>query len=255
MHLQKMPSDFKPSSRFEKLSQNDTLYQFSTSKYNVRVEYACSNFYAPEFYYVSVADKSGRAIWNGEKALFLDTLFSCQFISDRFDKMILNRVHNTSNSHSQQIVLINLKAGGEIALTQEDSFGFYGHFQSFDAVFYINANAIVCHHFALNRFFLLQEMLAKHFTSFKTWNVCAKANCILVVTNEEVNNLKVFDVIEEKVLAEATLPIELNGKPNLNFAFTSNNNIMILDVATNIKSDTQNVVRVKHEYFSIQFNS
>ncbi len=242
---------YKREQKFVKISKNDTLYVLPTAKYDVTVEYASSNFYAPDFYYVSVKDKQGKNIWSGNKSMFLDTLFSAQFISNRFDKMILNRVNDTTNPNSQQMILVDLKTGTENTLTGESFFGMFGHFQSFDAVFFYEAATIHCLDFENGKEFRLDQIIAKHFTGYKTWGLCSVKDCIIVNTLEKENNLLLFNIRKEQIMAKCTLVHKAADSVNCSFNATADENELLLTVTYADKAANGHLAYTRTEYFKV----
>lgn len=253
MHIIKMPSGYKPVSRFIKISQNDTVYALSTEKYDVTLEYASSNFYAPSFYYVTVKDKEGKIVWNGGKSVFLEYLFSCQFISDRYDKMILNRVNDTSNSKSQQMIWVDLPSGTETELTGEGFYGSFGHFENFDAVFFNEVgNRITCLDFERNVKFDFSHLLETHFPGYTTWGLSPIRHAVMVLTPTKENNLVLFDLYKEEVIDQCTLAFGEAERVNFTFGIPGESETRIT-VSYSNKAANGYFAHAGTDYFTIQF--
>lgn len=200
--------------KFTALRGSNTDYLFSTIKYDIEVKYGNSVFYAPSFYYVEAKNKQGAAIWSGGKRLFLDSLFQSDFISDKFDKLILCEVHDTGDSSSLQIVLVDLKTGQEQYLTQKGSHDNYGHFQSFDGVYYWDGKDILVVDFETNARYALYGLLTDNFTGIKAWSSCPVARCVVVVADAQQNNVSLFNFREKRIVEQTTL--ELDKADNIN---------------------------------------
>ncbi|MBK7149740.1 MAG: hypothetical protein IPH78_13220 [Bacteroidetes bacterium] len=255
MRVTALPNDYKSPKRFVKISKNDTLYLFATAKYDVMVEYASSNFYAPDFYYVSVKDKDGTQIWSGGKSVFLDSLFRAHFISDRFDKMILNRVNDTANSHSQQMILVDLKTSLETVLSEEGFYGSFGNFGSLDAVFFhADGTAVKCVDFENKIDFRLDLLLAKHIPGKKTWGLSPISNCILVCTEADENNLLLFDIRQEVIVGQCTFNHAKADSMGTYFHLISEHDKSAeITVMYSNRNAIGNLVHAGNDYFRIDF--
>lgn len=254
MQLIKMPDGHKPLQRYTKISKNDTLYLFPTAKYDVTVEYASSNFYAPDFYYVTVKDKQGKTIWSGHPSVFLDALFSAPFISDRFDKMILNRVNDTGNSHSQQMIWVDLKTGAEHTFSREGFYGPFGHFQSFDGIYYSAVDgAINCMDFESNSEFQLNQLLDRHFDNRKLWGPSPVQDCIVVLTTSSENNLILFDIRNEKVVQQCTIVHKEADRVSYSLGAINADNELPISVSYAHKSPNGFFAHSGTEYFKLVF--
>ena len=253
MQIQQLAANYKQENRFIKLSKNDTEYRFKTSKYVVDVVYATSNFYAPVFYYVTVKNNQNEIIWSGDKAIFLDRLFSAEFISDKFDSLILNRVNDTTRSNSMQIILIDLKTGEEKNFTQEGFYADFGHFISFDGIFYSESKDLNCIDFETGKTFLLNQTLKKHFSDIKTWGVCPIDYCILVITKAKENNVALFDLRKQEIKALATLQWKEADQVNLQIGSVQSNHSTIVTISYSNRLANGILINSETEYFEIRF--
>lgn len=245
----------KQPSRFVRPQDNETFFILSTGKYVVEIKYASSNFYAPEFYYVKVKDRQGNILWDGQESVFLDSLFSTEFISDRFDKIILNRVNDTGNSHSQQLILIDLKNGTETALTAEGYFTGFGHFRSFNAIYYSPPGGIRCIDLEDGKEFMLNQIIESCFSSaaIETWSVCPVQDCIVVLTKGKENNLLLFNVSSHEIVGQGTVPWEEAERVNRTFRLLEAPNEMEITVAYSHKAPNGYFAHTKSEYYKAVF--
>ena len=247
--------NYKRATRFIKISKNDTLYLFPSAKYDVTVEYSTSNFYAPDFYYVSVKDKIGKPIWSGGQSVFLDSLFAAHFISDHYDKMILNRVNDTSNSNSQQMILVDLKTGMETVLSEEGFFGSFGHFGSLDAIFFhADGAGIKCVDFENGMEIRLDVMLAKHISSIKNWGLSPIPHCILIYTEATENNLLLFNIRNEIIVDQCTFIHNNAYSINVTFQLIQGEDkAAVVSVSYSNRNATGNLVHAGNDYFRVDF--
>ena len=233
------------------MSANDTQYLFPSEKYDVVLSYSHSNFYAPDFYFVRVSDKAGNEIWNGGDSVFLDSLFSNPFISDSYNKLIVNKVFDSSDSHSQQITCINLLNGEESALTEKGYFGIYGHFQSFDAAFYQEENVIHVVDFLHQKKYTLHALLNSCFNDVLTWGVCSVTDCILVCSSALTENLSLFDLKKETVLSTCSLPLEVADSRHISIQKNIVNNEIQISISYANKDKNGILNHKETQYFSL----
>lgn len=180
--------------------KNDTHHVYSSEKYEVEFVFRSSMFYGPEFYSACVKDKLGNVIWNGGDAIFLDSFFNSDFLSDKFDKLILTFLKSADSDKHMQILLVDLKTAKEEVLTKEDCYLKAGHLLSFDAVYYDTVQSTECIDYTHNRKFNLKEIFAKYFTEILIWGSCPVNNCVLVITKAEENNVHLFNIIDQKIV-------------------------------------------------------
>jgi len=255
MKISKLPHDFKRTPRFTRPPhiKTDTHYIFTTPKYVAEVVYHSSMFYAPEFYKVTVRSVDGKQIWSSGDAIFLDTLFSSDFISDEFDRMILTRVNSTESSNHSQIVLIDLKTGNKEVLTEEGAYYSAGNFVSFDGIYYSDSRAIHCVDYSNNHSFILSEVLQKYFAQIKTWGTCFVKDCILVVTTDKENNVCLFNLRQQKITDRSNLCWQDADAVSISISTGTNKEETILSVSY---ADRQASGALKHrgtEYFKLEF--
>ncbi len=239
--------------KFTPLPGSNTDYLFSTIKYDIEVKYGSSVFYAPSFYYVEAKNKQGAVIWSGGKRLFLDSLFQSDFISDKFDKLILCEVHDTGDSSSLQIVLVDLKTGEEKYLTDIGSHDNYGHFQSFDGVYYWDGKDIRVIDFETNERYVLYSLLQENFANIKAWRPCPIAGCVVVLTDAQQNNVSLFNFREKKIVEQLTLLLDKADNINLFMTNEPDKNRVIIS-ADFANRDANGILKpLKTERYKIEF--
>ncbi|MFN8236807.1 MAG: hypothetical protein U0T77_01435 [Chitinophagales bacterium] len=253
MKIVQQPEGYKPLPRFVKISVNDTQYAFYTPKYVVDVEYACSNFYAPDFYRVSVKNRQGNTIWDGKKSTFLDTLFVEPFISDRYDTMILNRVNDTGNSNSQQLILIDLVSGTEAILTPEGYFTRFGHIQSFNAIYFSAADGIQCKELETGHEFMLKPLLSTYLPLAEAWGVCPVQDCILVFSKTKENNIALFNLKTRQIQEQQTIQWEDAERVNWSFNNILQEQSTVLTASYSHKAPNGYWAHTKSVYYKIDF--
>lgn len=201
-----------PPSRFVRPQhiKTDTHFILNTEKYVVEIVYHSSMFYAPDFYNVAVKTKDGNLIWDGGKTLFLDTLFSVDFISDRYEQMVLTRVNATDSPHHMQVLLVDLKTGMASPVTEESNIAIAGHLVSMNAYFYHQHNATWYVDMRSKTTHNLSEKITKQFEKILTWGTCCIDECILVITPGQTNNVSLFNIKEESIEDQGTIPIRTN---------------------------------------------
>ncbi|HLP21138.1 MAG TPA: hypothetical protein VK174_12590 [Chitinophagales bacterium] len=253
MKITPLAHGLKPPPIFHPMPGSVQSFIFSTSRCDIEAVFAASNFYAPEFYKLTAKNKAGAIIWSGGQSLFLDAFFSQEFISDTYNKLILQRISDTGNPSSGQILLIDLTTGTEKELTPKGAYAHMGHFQNFDGVFYMQHGNIYCIDFETGKEFLLNPMLKKHFPAIKTWWTCPVKNCIIVVTANTENNIALFDIYEEKIKQTGTLL--LDAADNVNLAFTSSINESVLFITAEFANRNTNgiLAHTKSAYYKIEF--
>ncbi len=207
MKISSLPSGYKLTPRFSRPAhiKNDIYHLYTSEKYVVEIIFHSAMFYAPEFYKVSVNSKSGEQIWSGGETLFLDSLFRTDFVSDRYDRMVLTRVNSTESANHMQVICVDLKTGKEEVLTEEGHYHLAGHFTSFDGIYYYSKIGVECIHYGDNSRFILEEILNTHFTEIQTWGTCSIKDCILVITREQGKNIHLFDLIKQQIKDSVTL--------------------------------------------------
>jgi hypothetical protein len=255
MKVSKLPPGYKPFPRFTRPAhiKTDTHYIFTTKKYVAEVVYHSSMFYAPEFYKVTVKHLDGKQIWSGGDAIFLDTLFLTDFISDEYERMILTRVNSTESSSHLQIILIDLKTGKEELLTPEGAFYSAGHFISFDGVYYSDSKAVHCIDYSNNRSFVLTEVLKKHFQDIKTWGTCPANNCILVISKDRENNVALFDLRKEEVIEQATLHWKEADQVSIQVGCVLDKNCTTVTASYSNRTASGTLIYSGIEYFQVDF--
>lgn len=255
MKIEKLPTRFKPLSRFTKPDQvkADTHYIFTTKKYVVEIVYHSSMFYAPDFFKVTVKASNGKHIWSGGDSMFLDTLFLTDFISDDYDRMILTRVNSTESSGHMDIILIDLKNGEEDILTEEGAYSAAGHFVSFDCIYYADHNGVHCIDCDTKNSFMLHDILLQHFKEIKTWGACAVKDCILVIAGNEENNVCIFNLMERRVIDSATLFWGHSTSVTLSIGCVNDNETSIVSVSYADKQ-ANGVLKHSHtEHFVLRY--
>ncbi len=255
MKVSKLPLGYKPFPRFTRPAhiKTDTHYIFTTKKYVAEVVYHSSMFYAPDFYKVTVKHIGGKKLWSGGDAVFLDTLFLTDFISDEYERMILTRVNSTKSSSHLQIILIDLKTGKEELLTPEGAFYSAGHFISFDGVYYSDSKAVHCIDYSNNRSFVLTEVLKKHFQDIKTWGTCPANNCILVISKDRENNVALFDLRKEEVIEQATLHWKEADQVSIQVGCVLEKNCTTVTASYSNRTTNGTLIYSGIEYFQVDF--
>ena len=243
----------KPQQNFERVKGKTETLLFTTEKYKVECAWSTSNFHGPDFFCVLVTDLNGKFIWDGRADVFMDSVFSSDFISDRFDKMILTRVNDTGNSNSTQVILVDLKNGSAQALSEEGFCAAAGHFISFDAVFWSEKEDVHCFDFENKKDFLLFEILKKQFTDIKTWAPSPVADCILIVTAEAENNLVLFDVRKAEIREKQTIAFKKMEFIHPRFERLQSPDKAVLSVSYAQKAANGYPAHAGTDYFSISF--
>ncbi len=253
MKINQLPASYKHKSQ----TRNGNVYRFTTPKYVVDIVLASSNNFNVSFYYVTVSNKQGQVVWTGGKSEFLDSLDYNEFISDRFDRLILTRVNDTNRSDSMQYILVDLKTGEEKNLVIEGRYGSCGHFISFDGVFFhvFNdvQNELNCIDFETGKTFLLFEILKKHFPEYKSWGICPIDNCILVITNEKVNNVALFDCRKQEIKSVATLQWEEADNVTIRTVSVHSSQSTILSVSYSNLASNGYLKHLKETFFEVEF--
>ena len=242
----------KPHPRFERI-KGDIEFLFSTSLYDVRVTYATSVFYAPDFYHVSVMDKQGNTIWSGGEALFLDTLFLNEFISDRYQQMVLTRVNTTEASDRMQVVLIDLKSGQEQVLNEEGFYHSAGHFISWDGIYIGTSAGVWVIDFQRQESYFLNPMLHKHFPSFRFWSACPVDDCMLILTSGDSDNLQLFNIRSKQVVDRCSLGIGSADSCSFQVTFPHRNDPLIWSVQLSMRQESGALKHMRSEHFKIEF--
>ncbi len=255
MKISALPVGYKTTPRFTRPAhlKNDTHYIYTTEKYVVEIVYRSSMFYAPDFYKVSVSDKSGQQIWSGCDTMFLDSLFRTDFVSDKYDRMILTRVNSTESSNHMQVILIDLKTGREDVLTEEGHYHIAGHFMSFDGIYYGISNDLKCIDMEMGKEFLLIETLARSFSDIKSWGTCPIDNCILVITNAKENNVNLFDVRKEEIKAQETLQWKEADQVSIQTGYVLNYKSTIVTASYSTRTSSGALMHTGTEHFQIDF--
>lgn len=255
MKISALPVGYKTTPRFTRPAhvKSDTHYIYTTEKYVVEIVYHSSMFYAPDFYKVSVCKLSGEQVWNGGDTMFLDSLFRTDFVSDKYDRMILTRVNSTESSNHMQVIIIDLKTGREEVLTEEGHYHIAGHFMSFDGIYYGISNDLKCIDMEMGKEFLLFETLARSFSDIKSWGACPIDNCILVITNAKENNVALFDLRKEEVKAQVTLQWKEADQVSLQNGFVLNYKATVVSISYSNRVASGALVHSGTEYFQIDF--
>lgn len=253
MKTELLPPGKKPQPAFARVQGKTETFLFTTTKYKVELAWKSSTFNGPDFFCVSVTDLNGKFIWDSRADVFLDTVFSSDFISDRFDKMVLIRVNDTSNSASTQAILVDLKNGQAQTLSEEGFCQTAGHFLSFDCVFWSEKNEIRCRDSETQNEFLLFELLKKQFAEIKTWAPSPVADCILIVTAEKENNLVLFDLRKEEVRDRITIGFKEMEYVHPRFERLLPGNTAVLTVDYAIKAANGYPAHAGTDHFSISF--
>lgn len=255
MKISALPVGYKTTTRFTRPAhvKNDTHYIYTTEKYVVEIVYHSSMFYAPDFYKVSVSDKSGQQIWSGGDTMFLDSLFRTDFVSDKYDRMILTRVNSTESSNHMQVILIDLKTGKEEVLAEEGHYHIAGHFMSFDGIYYGISNDLKSIDVEMGKEFLLFETLAHTFSEIKSWSTCPIDDCILVITNAKENNVALFDLRKEEIKGQATLQWKEADQVSLQNGFVLNDKATVVSISYSTRTSSGALMHTGTEHFQIDF--
>lgn len=252
MNITLRPPGEKSELKFKPIPGTARSFCFSTPKFDVEVLFATANFYAPEFYHVIAKNKAGKTIWSGGESLFVDYLFGQEFISNAFDKLILQRIDDTSQPNSGHIVLVDLKDGTERELGPKGAYSQSGHFQSFDAVFYTAEGVTHCINFETGKTFELNAILQKQFSPRWAWWPCPINNCIVVYNTDE-KKLALFDLSSEAVKDQCLLPLEAADSVNLSFSTHPALPVLQINATYSIRNSNGILQYLKTDYFTVEF--
>ncbi len=208
MKIVKQPDGAKLPVRFTALQGSSTSYVYKTAKYEVRADYACSNFYAPDFFRVTVSNNNGEMIWSGGERTFIDTLFMTEIISEKHNRLVLCSVGDVADPGTMQVIAIDLTNGSEQVLAGPGSHHSYGHLLSSDAAYYSTGSKTYCFNFETGNSIELSDMLNRNFKDIKTWWPCPVKDCILVVTTATENNISLFNIAGQAITAQLTLSFD-----------------------------------------------
>jgi hypothetical protein len=220
MNLTLLPKGEMPPARFTRPAgvKTDTHYLFTNGPYTTEVIYHSSMFYGPVFFRVSVKNQSGATVWSGGDAMFLDTLFLHNFISETHHRLILTRVNSTENSGHMQPLMVDLLTGRETLLDAEGFYHSAGHFMNFDGVFYSVENDIKCIDYERQYSFFLFEILRPGFPHLQSWGVSPVKNCVLVFTQEAEGKICLFNLHTLKTEQELNLDSKLLSNCRIQFS-------------------------------------
>lgn len=252
MNITHRPPGEKPELKFRPIPGTTRSFCFSTAKFEIEVVFATANFYAPEFYHVVAKNKAGETIWSGGESLFVDNLFSQEFISDAFDKMILQRIEDTSLPDSGQIILVDLKDGTERELGPKGAYGHSGHFQSFNGVFYATEGVTRCINFETGKTYELNTILQKQLGPRWTWWPCPVSNCIVVRKDDE-KKLALFDLTVEAIKDQCPLPLETADSVNLSFSIHPALPVLQISATYACRNSNGILQYLKTDYFTVEF--
>jgi hypothetical protein len=253
MKTEPFPSGQKPQPGFARVQGKTETFLFTTEKYKVEFAWSSSTFNGPDFFSADVSDLNGKSIWDSRADVFLDTIFSSDFISDRFDKMVLIRVNNTNRSDSMQVILVDLKNGSSQTLTEEGFYSVAGHFLSFDGVFWSEKKEVRCFDFETQTEFFLFEILKKEFADIKTWAPAPVAGCILIVTAESENNMVLFDLRKKEIRERTTIQFKEMEFVHPRFERLQSGDTAVLSVSYANKAANGYPAHAGTDYFSIRF--
>ena len=252
MKIFDLTQDYKPIPVFRKVADKEIHQMYSTVKYDVEVFYNGSVFYGPSFYTISIKNKVGTIIWNGGEAIFLDTFFNSDFLSDNFDRVILIRVNDTSVSNRMQIILVDLKTGKEEVLTEEGSYSKAGHLLSFDAVYFTSQKVIECIDFTLNRKFDLDVTFKKYFKEIIAWGSCPVKNCIVIITKADEHTIFLFNVHEQRIEDKCTLTRESADHSSVNIGWIDKESLL-LSISYSNKGENGFLMDARTDYLKLSF--
>lgn len=205
MKIAKQADGAKLPVRFKALQGSPTSYVYKTEKYEIRADYACSNFYAPDFFRVAVSDNNGKLIWSGGERTFIDTLFMLEIISEKHNRLVLCSVGDVTNPGTMEVIAVDLTNGSEQVLSGPGGHHSYGLLLSSDAAYYSTGNKTYCVNFETGNISELSTILNNNFTDIKTWWPCPVKNCILVITTAAENNVSLFNIAEQIIVEQVTL--------------------------------------------------
>lgn len=213
MNLVLLHEGERPPTRFTRPPEvkNDTHYVFVNGPYTTEVVFHSSMFYAPDFFTVKVKNEKGEIVWSGGEAMFLDTLFLNNFLSDKYHRLVLTRVNSTQSPNHMQPLMVDLKTGRETLLDAEDFYVSAGHLMSTDAVYFNKNYNTQCIDFESRQSFSLTDLIKTHFQDIKTWGTCPVKNCVVVYTCNGQGMLSLFNLHKRKIEEQLTLPPSIAG--------------------------------------------
>lgn len=207
--------NYKREEKFLKVSKNDTHYRYAGLKYDVAILYHSSNFYSPDFFTLSVTDKSGKPVWDGSQLIIHGDFMSQTFLSESYDCLVLPVVHDTSDSHSMQVVYVDLKTGSCKPITNKGFYPYCGHFLSFNGIFWGETSGIRCADFDGNKEFHLSDILSTPVSDMLTWSPCMVGDSVLIITKASARNVLLFDVKQGVVRSEESIIFKTADKVNV----------------------------------------
>jgi hypothetical protein len=215
MKIAKQPDGAKLPVRFTALQGSSTSYIYKTANYEIRADYACSNFYAPDFFRVTVSDNNGKMIWSGGERTFIDTLFVTEIISESYNRLVLCSVGDVADPGTMEVIAVDLTNGSEQVLAGPGSHHSFGHLLSSDAAYYSTGSKTYCVNLETGNSIDLSAILNNHFKGIKTWWPCPVKDCILVITTAAENNISLFNIVGQVVTEQLTLGFDTADSYNL----------------------------------------
>lgn len=244
--------NYKREEKFQKVSKNDTHYRYVGHKYDVDILYHSSNFYYPDFFTLSVTDKSGKQVWDGSRLIIHGDFFILPFLSETYDAMVLPAVHDTSDSHSIQVMYLDLKTANCKPLADKGFYTFCGHFLSFNGLFYGGKDGIKCIDFDTQTEYFLHQKLSKTISAFTNWSTCLVPHGILVLTNDKTDNVRLVDIASATIKDVATLPLRVADKVTVSISPRWTEPTALLSVSYFTKKDTGVMRFEASEYFEVR---
>lgn len=245
MKIAKQPDGAKLPVRFTALKGSSTSYVYKTAKYEIRADYACSNFYAPDFFKVAVSNNNGEMIWSGGERSFIDTLFMTEIISEQHNRLVLCSVGNVADPGTMQVIAIDLTNGSEQVLAGPGSHHSYGHLLSSDVAYYSTGNKTYCFNFETGNSIELSDILNNHFKDIKTWWPCPVKNCILVITTASENNISLFNIAGQVITAQLTLGFDTADSYNLSMVNIAAEQAMCIAISYSVRN-AQGILGFSH---------
>lgn len=245
--------DYKREEKFLKVSKNDTHYRYAGHKYDADILYHSSNFYSPDFFNITVTDKSGSQVWDSNHFLIHGDFFSLPFLSEAYDAMVLPVVHDTSDSHSMQVMHVDLKTGNCKPVTDKGFYPFCGHFLSFNGIFWGEKSGIRCVDFDRNKAFYLSEVLSTNASDMLTWSPCLVRDCVLVITKAPTRNVLLFDIKKGVVISEEGIVFKEADKTTVTCQPSWNSERAVVAVHYFIKSQSGVLQLKASDYYKVIF--
>ncbi len=245
--------NFKLEQKFLKVSKNDTHYRWVGKKYDVDIHYHSSNFYQPDFFKLQVTDKNGNCVWNDGSLLFHGDFMAQPFISETYDSMVLPLVHDTSDSESMQVILVDLKKSSYKPITPKGFYPFTGHFQSFNSIFWGEKSGVIGYNLDNNKTFILHELLSPIVSEMYAWCTSPVNNNMLIVSKESERNIILFNVQQGVITGKET--ISFNSADNLVVTChpEHNTNGVLLHVQYSKKTESEILQFQSSDFYQIIF--